>query len=594
MTLPSLGRSRRDPLSRQELERALAAGPWCWPIGGEWLRRAAEIVPSGPGTLCPGQTLLATDSENCAALWSFRVGDPEPPFADAAVELGSVARRAWDAVAVALPRTLPVLWRPVARARGERLTAVRLCGLTHPGRAEVVERIIDGPSFGLAFALALASRVLGVPLREDVVASAALTVTGRTAGVDGISAKVRAVVECAPRVRLFLVAPENAAEGQEAAHGSGLTVQAVGSAAAAIEAGLGEPLADRLVRDGRDPVHRAELVDAFFRLALAGRSQVVEWGPVRRAAELAMTAWSDVSPEDRRRLEFSRAVAARHENNEGELPPAEDSWLSRLPAPVRVGIAAHYVQQAADAGSPSADVAEALARRYLVPSPEAFSPHRKLQGALGRLLAVTGHAEEALALQESAAVGFFDSLEYSEVSFPLTEWYRLSGVLRDREAFARAEALRERTEQQGGLGIDGSPYVELARSRALVLLGDSGQGSAERTLSRLAGDERIPSHIRLSALRWLVRLFDESGRPAEADRALGLLEAAASDEAGDVRRARRYLALVRLDRAVRSGDLSAAQQPLDELAALQSGVVGHLLAASAPRAAAFVAEHFPY
>ena len=96
----------------------------------------------------------------------------------------------------------------------------------------------------------------------------------------------------------------------------------------------------------------------------------------------------------------------------------------------------------------------------------AFEPHLKLLGALGRLWAVTGRPELALQTAGEAAHGFLDRQAFDEISYPLSEWYRLAGALTDRAAFAEAEAMRDTVEGRGGLGLDGNAYVTLSRARA--------------------------------------------------------------------------------------------------------------------------------
>jgi hypothetical protein len=272
-----------------------------------------------------------------------------------------------------------------------------------------------------------------------------------------------------------------------------------------------------------------------------------------------------------------------------------DEARRRLAAPLRIGIAAHYVQQSADTGGPPAADAEALALRHLVTGREAFPPHLKLQGALARLLAVTGGEVEALRLQEDAARGFLERLSYGDVSFPLAEWYRLSGVLGDAAAFERAEEARQEAEDRGGPAFEASPFVDLGRARALVLFGQVRGEDPEATLRRLATNAGLPAHIRWSATRWAVRWLEGQGRPDAAAPLADALVSAVAAGGSDVLIAERFLSFVGLDRAVRARDASAAVGQMEVIHRLQPGLAGHLLA-SAPlgRTAAFLADHYPY
>lgn len=310
---------------------------------------------------------------------------------------------------------------------------------------------------------------------------------------------------------------------------------------------------------------------------------------------MALARWNDLDTEERRQLEFTRAVAARHENNQGPLPLPERDWLEKMPAPLRVGIVAHFVQQSADTGGPPAREAEAAARRHLVQGVDAFPPHLKLQGALARLLAVTGRESEALRLQEDAAIGFLERLADEDISFPLSEWYRLSGALGDVDAFLRAEEFLEKIETRLQFTPEGRPYVDLARCKAMVLLGQTLGGEPGRTLERLGGDARLPSHVRWSAVRWHIRLLDACGLSADASRLRESFDSASSVPASDTDTARRFGVLVKLDRAVRAADDSAALDALRALERLQGGIVAHILAAAPTgQAAECVARLYPY
>jgi hypothetical protein len=582
------------------LARTLREGPWCWPVEAAALARARRFVPDGPPRLLPGRALLVTADPGLADLWALEVGLDDAPTDAEALRFGSKAAASWDVAVVTLPRALPVLWSSVARWHDAWLRAVHL--VVRPTSAAVAapapsraarERLLDGPSFGLSFLLALTSLVLDEPLPEDLVASAQLLPGGQLGEVGGLPEKIEIVAREAPTVRRLLVCArqERAARAASRAAGARVEVVGVATAAAAIDATLGSVLVERLVAAGRDPGRRHELVEAFFRLVLLGRRGVVDWSPVARAAAVALAQWDGLDADDRRRLEFAAAVALRHEENRGRLPVLDARWLAGLPAPLRLTILANYVQQSADAGEPAPARVIAEATPHLVRGPEAFAPHLGLLGAVGRLLAVSGEPARALAHQMEAARGLLERMERESVSFPLAEWYRLAGALGERAAFDAAEAVRRDVEAQGGLG-PGRPYVELARARALVALG-AEPGDAEETLERLGRDEEVPSHVRWSAVRWHVRLREEQGLDATA--VLARFDVAAGRGEAEARRARPFRVLVELDRAVRGGDGAAGVAALAELAALQPGVVGHLARAAAPaEAAAAVARLFPY
>jgi hypothetical protein len=458
---------------RRALARALARARWCWPAeaAGWSFEHAARLVPSGPPGITPGEVLLVTANEDCASLWVLLCHDLPPD--EETRSFGKRAEGRWKDAAAALPRSLPLLWAPVAEARRAPHAALHLWSRPRLHREARPETVLDGPSFGLAFVLSLASRVLGARTPEDVVASACVGPDGRLEPAGEIAEKVDVVWRAAPRVRRLLIAATrdgaHAREAKRAAVGTAIEIHAVSSATAALRLVFGDGLASLLIGAGSDAARRRELVDSLFRLALSGRNQVLDWTPVQAAAARARQAWEGQLDEDeKRQLEFAEAVAARHESNAGVLPVPEEKWLQQMPVAVRVGLLANFVQHSADTATPPAEAIEALAEPYRAPAHESFPVQLKLMGALGRLHAVTGRAAQALPMQEQAAVAFFGQLEYAEVSFPLTEWYRLAGVSGDQQAFDRAERLHERVEERGGLGFSWATCPSTSTSKRFV------------------------------------------------------------------------------------------------------------------------------
>ncbi len=593
-------RPRLDGYTEQQIARALRRGPWCWPTEATGAGRARELAPDGPPRLRPGQTLLVTADAGFADLWALDVGLGAAPTDGDALRFGSEARATWDVAIAALPRALPVLWSSVGRYQDAWLRALHLVlrrttphAAAAPSRA-ARERLLDGPSFGLSFLLALASLVLDDAVPADLAATGAVHPSGRIEAVGGLEGKIEVLAREAPGIRRLLVAAsqEDAARTQAAAIAARFQVIGVATAAAAIEATLGPVPIERLVAAGSDGERRHDLSDTFFRLVLLGRREIVDWSPVARATALALERWPELADLDRRRLEFAHAVALRHDDNGGRLPALDASWLAAQPAPLRVLIVANYVQQSADTGEPDPALVIRAAESQLVRGREAFPTHLELLGALGRLLAVSGDARRALEYQAEAARGFLERMDRESVSFPLTEWYRLAGALDDHAAFDAAEAVRQTVEALGGIG-PGQPYVELGRAKAQTALTTGDHSDAAIVLARLGAAEHIPAHIRWSAVRWHGRLLDESGGDTAPQ--LAELDSAGTRDPAQARRARPFRLLIELDRAVRQEDAARGAAALAELERLEPGIVGHLRRTAPPgRAPEWVARFFPY
>jgi hypothetical protein len=561
--------SRGLPTDRTR--RALLAGPWCWPPA-DTIAHAAQVAALGdPPLPRAGHVAAVTVRQQTTTLWHVHTSTTDRR----STPLGPEARASWHAAGLALPRSLPVLWRSVHDATRDApgVHALR-ARLAAPG-FEQRDPFVDGPSFGLSFFLLLASAVLDCPVPGDVIATASIDALGVLGRVDALPLKIAGILDLAPAVTRLVVSADQHDEALALAHGR-LQVVPARNAAEALEHVFGTQLARLLVDAGSSPARRQELTASFFQLALVGRGASVDWSPVARGADQALREWHELDEAGRYQLVFARAVAARHERNEGELPLPPPEWLDRQPRPLRLQVLAHLVQQAADTGSPDAGAVEALAGSERVePLSQAFLPQLKLHGALCRLWAVTGRAALALRDQERLAHACANIYADHEVSFPLVEWLRLAGALRDAAAFDRAQAFRHEMLTRGGFGAHGGPYIELAAARGRLLLAGQDQ-EARLAASRVADDVSVPTHVRWSAHRWAGQL-----------RARSLEEAARSQP-----EAHRYHVLAQLDRALHDGDHTAATALVAALAELDPGPTGHLRRTGAD--AAVIARLYPY
>ena len=592
----------------------LASGPWLWPLEGEALQRACQIAGGERPVLRPGQALLVTVAAGSPALWQLSVGASDARPWLRVAEFGPQGKDAWHAAALAVPRALPLLWSSLKVVQQQRIKAVHLCSLPLiDGQVAIVERVVDGPSFGLAFVLALTSIVCRAPLPDDVIASAAVDASGQVGAVDGLVEKVQIVLRAAPGISRFLVARDQieataaavasrmelsveetaeggrrlvatVAKGEERA----LHLIPVDSAAEAVQVVFGNSLASLIVGAGTAE-NRQEMTRAFFRLALRGRGDLVDWMPVARAADLALGAWGCLDRDAVFRLEFARAVAGRHQGAEYRLDVPTPEWLAAQPATLRIQVLSHLVQQSADFGRPSAPSILAIALEQIPILRQASNEQLKLAGAVARLMAVTGRALEALQWQEELARIWADGFEEHECSYPLSEWFRLAGACLDPAAFARAMDFSLQHHEH--LDSDGVPYVALARARATITLGIEPIDSAVLTLRQLSSDASLSSHLRWSATRWLVRAARCAGD--EAGDALVALQRAAHDTGAEGLTAQTFEQLIRADAAKLTGDLDAFQLARQRLERLEPALMRQLWESSSADATAFV-EFFPY
>lgn len=606
---------------RERRARSLRAGPWCWPDPGTAaFAEARELVPQGPPAPVPGEVpLLTVDAKAFSgSLWRLRLGVPSEGPTIAIFE-GS-ARRAWQNAALAVPRSLPLVWSDVRRAAGQPAYAEHLAQQPLRNGAAPWATELTGPSFGLSFVLAITSLLLGRPVPEEWAATAEVSADGAVGAVDGLEAKIAVVEHHAPRIRRLLVAAAQEEEARDRA--ARLEIVPVRSAAQAIRRVFGDDVFAACLDAYRtDAGKRAEVVDFFFRQAMVGTRRVyVDWGPIARAATRAIEKWTELDADERWRLEVARGVADRHAGGRTPIRFPDEARLRRFPRSLQVSLVAQLVQHCHDVGAPPrAEIEPYLADTGIfVPLEEAFSQHLAAWGARARLLAATGQPAEALRLQENLARAWVDRLEYAQTTFQLSEWFRLGSALaelphgctRDEAITAvdRAERLYDELTARVGFDPQSTSYVDLARARARLARRGGGSGlpaapdattaAVDADLARLADDGVFaPWHVRFAALRLRIALHESGGddrTAATLDRRLAAADSGDGSECS--RSARRAAILVDLDRALRRGDERAAAAAVARLAADDPGPVSHLLAVADPPGgpAAYVAAYYPY
>jgi hypothetical protein len=574
---------------RERLRRVLRAGPWCWPEESDKAaftsaQRFSDL-PAPPESL-PGACLGVSVAEGTtrATLWLLNSEDEFP--ADAALH-GS-ARASWHTATLAIPRALPVVWTSLRKAGANepRLTCIDTwceAGWAQP------EEVVKGSSFGLSFALIAASRLTGLRIAGDIAMSVGVGPNGALASVGSLRLKLRAITEFAPRVRRFIVADSQMDEARGLA-GDRLEIVPAGKLGGAIELAFGAQALGRALADAvHVPTSRTEVINAFFALVLQGRSELVDWTPVARGAEVALEC-EDLTDDQRYQLEFVRAVATRHDVNAGDLSLPPEAWLASLPPPLQCQVAANTVQHVADTGTPDEAGARALADRFRATSVgAAFGPQLAIEGALARLDASTGNLAAALQTQRRLANAFLDSFSPQEVSYQLSEIYRLAGVTGDHAAFDEANTIDSRVQRAGGYGLAGcNDYVSLARARAMVLLQRPCGNEPVATLRALAANESIPPHVRWSAARWLRRCVPGGDDPLMREPPTGIDES--HRHSFDTQSA-----LARLDDGIASGDVPAQERAIEDLRRLEPAIMrGIEREGRGPELAARVARLYPY
>jgi TPR repeat protein len=208
---------RRPVLCRPDrlrLQQMLTLVPWLWPDAGssDTLARARFIAGVAPPVLRAGQVPLVTVNQGASALWLLDAETVHVAADESAARLGPRAGSAWDLAKAAVSRALPIPGVSLEIAAGF-VSATHVYSLAlEPEKSYVVERVIDGRSFGLSFALAIASQVFQTAVPPDIVASAEVQASGQVGQVRAIGDKLTLVLRVAPGLRRFLIAREQVSE----------------------------------------------------------------------------------------------------------------------------------------------------------------------------------------------------------------------------------------------------------------------------------------------------------------------------------------------------------------------------------------------
>lgn len=500
---PDLEARALPPDRQQHLRQMLQLGPWAWPGGGVPLARArAAIQAAAPPAPRPGQMVLVScdPHRHVGTAWVADLNPARLPQRQATFV--GTATTAWSRACVELPQSLPFLWSPLYTLSQRLPVAWPLGSLHRTGDLSQEQFALEGSSFGLSFALMLASELLGQPLPQDLAASTALRVRhGHLAPVEGLDLKLWALTRLTPGVRRLLIYHRQAAQAQRLAQQQASRCQDRAPIEIIAVQDLPQALAlafPRLREQLDSALHNAhsleEVTQSLFQMSLGGRHQTWRWRPVQHTAEHLLTHHADrLNEVQRHRLGFARAVASRHEGQPTQTPPPHESWLSELPPPLRLRVLAHSLQQAVSVPMEAPQVMIQQALSMLPPLRDSFPDHLRMRGALARLYAVRGQLRTAMQMQAEVARAWLDHLTPSELSFGLCQWFHLAAALGDRAQFLEAQELNRTFRALDGLRDYNHPYVDLSHARGLHLLGEDEQ--ARHLLRPWLAAESLPQQL---------------------------------------------------------------------------------------------------
>ena len=502
-----LGPSTAWPVCARQYLRGALSTPWCFPADGS--RDAALRLVSAPPVPTAGQSLLVSvsGSGDRSSLWVFR---PATLGKEACKPLGETARAALASAQRVVLRDLPFLtadepWKGFSWEAAHLWT-----------EGDGLDEVVDGPSYGLSMALALASAALDVPVAGDLAASAEVRPDGSLESVGSLDRKIETLVHSAPGVRRLIVCAEQAPEAKAAvtSHGSDLEVVGVNAVADAFCHAF-PTLEDEMHRRFEVRAVAEACAHRLFFLTVGG-APLPSWVGVERAARLLL---SHLPKDSEAWLRAWRAqhVAARHAGKRDvRLPWPDEPTFRSLVRGVRQRYLAHVVQSGTDGNAP--DLAEIVGRAEAeIPSPsECCDVDLELLGAVARAHAARRRYPEALTCTNKAIVAWIEIGQADEASHALCEHLRILGILR------RADELVGSTVSGWVREVDQNPRTtEISRGflwvgLARALLNAGAFEAARDALDRAPAS--VPDHLRHARDRAFAGCLDGVGRRVEADR----------------------------------------------------------------------------
>ncbi len=474
-----------------ELEGVLDAPPR-WLLPGLAARVAAACGARAPAhrPLSPGESLLLLRDPLSGAgiVTLLRVGSrstEHPGLSWMARAQATQAMRAVHAIIAHAGRSWPeALDRSLDLAVG---------GLA-------ADEVVNESSLGLSVALAEASRVLNVPLRGDMAATAEVRGDGTLAPVRFLREKIQALRADAPAVRTVVVARGTEREGLEDSDVAILEVETLLDALRCFE----------LSFDGLDPasIDQAEALAATLEPESKRPHTPNEWSDLAdRALAAALTLEQD---QQRERSVRCRAWAALFRVHAGApddasacLKPGDEAECDPS---VRAMVVLSSASAAIDRGSRDA---LSLAREAvgLARSGSESAVLARALGTFGRASTHSGVAAEGVAALREA-IGIFervDAPQSDQTRCYLATNLRTQGLVDEalsvaREAYARCDRRRGSEHAR-----DTARYLSLELGRSLFERGqlDEARVSLTRVHRPDLGDDSYPN---IGALASLARI----------------------------------------------------------------------------------------
>ena len=361
---------------------------------------------------------------------------------------------------------LAALWQPsLPNIRDLVCVPIDAVNLEHPGSTVSWSGLVQGPSIQAAALLAVASWMAKHALPPDLLVSSGVACdTGALVRMEGLDPKKAGLAHLAPKLsRLIGFGAEDSDPPTFRA-----LLEDVGIQGALLGWGMDSP------------GHSVATIEA---IAAAGSTTLPSFTAVSNAATTLLER--QLTGEQRARVRFAQAIVDRHDNRAANMPDwAELAQARALVHPLDASCIeqlAHAVQHHTDRGEGLPNEVSLLATRLVSGvnrhDTACWPSSIKLLGALGRNASVDmtdAGRQAALEMQIHACEAWKRHRLFAEMTYPLSEGYRLAGALGDLAAFERVEALRTEWEESARARTDDNgTYVDLAAGRARTLLHES-------------------------------------------------------------------------------------------------------------------------
>jgi hypothetical protein len=243
--------------------------------------------------------------------------------------------------------------------------------------------------------------------------------------------------------------------------------------------------------------------DALFQATITRTEPVFGWHATALFAEtiLSLPHWSEV---ERWKLTFTRDVAHRHCGINALLPWPQNNVLAWIQQQgLELEVIANIIQSAADKAPDQVhDFVQRAQQLPVFASAKGTAGYATLLGAIGRAYASTRQYNTCISYLREAISTWTDLNNRPETSYPLCEYLRVQGILKDRQAVTTAIQTSVKAFFDSHPEEESAGFVRLAVGRSLAQV-DAYDDAVAELCDDADWPAAVPEHARRARLRWL-------------------------------------------------------------------------------------------